>query len=318
MGRLVSRAAVVAFVGCLSASYASAQAWLPARGEGAVSMLYQNTLVKDHVTADGTRLDVGHIESNGALVDLTYGITDKWTVSANVPWLEAKYMGAYPHPGSAIDNGQYHGGAQDLRVDVRYGLRKGRTAIAPFVGVIVPTHDYPFYGHASTGRDLRELQIGAFTGHAFDTGMFVQGRYSYGFVQRELGIHHDRSNIDLELGYFLTPRLRALGMMSGQITHGGLDLYVGWIGLTPAQFLRHDQLSRSNVLDVGGGLQLSVGNGTELFTSLVTTAAAVNGHALSHGFTFGVSRSFGQQGTSAARASRKHKTLYKCLCQKGK
>lgn len=317
-----SRTAFITLALGFLASHAAAQAWLPARGEGTVSMLYQNTLVKDHVLSDGTRVDVGHIESNGALFDFTYGVTDTWAVSANLPWLESKYIGAFPHAGAAIDDGAYHGGAQDLRVDVRYGLAKGRTALAPFVGVIVPTHDYPYFGHASRGRRLAELQLGAFAGHAFDTrlpGVFVQARYSYGFVQRELGIRHDRSNVDLEAGYFLTPRLRVLGMMSGQVTHGGLELFLGFRGLTPAQFRRHDQLARANVLDVGGGAQLSVGRSTDVFVSVVTTALGQNGHALSHGITVGVSRSFGQRDpASAPAASRRHRALPKCLCQKGK
>ncbi len=307
---------------CLCASYAAAQAWLPARGEGAISVLYQNALVKDHTLPDGTRIDAGHIESNAALVDLTYGVSDRWAITTNLPFLAAKYVGKAPHPNTTIDNGAYHGGSQDLRVDARYSLVKGRTAVAPFVGAIVPTRNYPYYGHAATGRDLSELQLGAFVGHAFDTvlpGVFVQGRYSYGFVERPLGIRHDRSNIDLEIGYFLTPRLRVLGMTSGQITHGGIELNKGFAGLTPQQFQRHDQLARADMLDVGGGLQVSVGPTTELFASIVSTAFAENAHALSHSITFGVSTSFGDHAAAPKAASaRRHRALPKCLCQKGK
>jgi hypothetical protein len=169
---------------------------------------------------------------------------------------------------------------------------------------------------------LRELQVGAYVGHAFDThlpGLFVQARYSYGFTERLLGIHHDRSNIDAELGYFLTPRLRVLALTSGQITHGGLELYPGFRGLTQQEYPHHDQLARADILDMGGGVQFSVGGGTEMFTSIVTTVFGENGHALSHSVTFGVSRSFGHGGAAPlAAASRRHKALPKCLCQKGK
>ena len=52
---------------------AGAQAWLPAKGEGTVSVLVSNTLSKDHFLPD-QRYDFGHIDANTVLFDVTYGL----------------------------------------------------------------------------------------------------------------------------------------------------------------------------------------------------------------------------------------------------
>ena len=82
------------------------------------------------------------------------------------------------------------------------------------------------FAHSAPGRDLHELQVGAYWAKLLDRvlpGLFVTGRYSYGFTQRVLDISHNRSNVDLELGYFIKPEVRVFGLGSGQLTHGGID-----------------------------------------------------------------------------------------------
>ena len=59
---------------------ARAQAWLPAKGEGTVSVLFTNALSKDHYLPD-ERFDFGHIDSNTVLFDVTYGISDRLAVT---------------------------------------------------------------------------------------------------------------------------------------------------------------------------------------------------------------------------------------------
>jgi hypothetical protein len=299
------------------AAPAAAQAFLPSQGEGTVSVLYQNTLVDRHLLSDGSRLDAGQIKADGVFVDVTYGVTDKAAISVNVPFLSAKYTGTRPHAGSPLDDGRYHSALQDFRVDLRYKLGTGSFAITPFVGTILPSHDYQYYGHGAVGRNLKELQIGVAAARVLDPlipGAFVQARYAYGFEEKLLDVSHNRSVMDVEVGYFVNPRLRLFTLATGQITHGGIALTRQFpLDLTPAQFLHHDQISRVNLLDAGGGAQVSLTPSMDVFASVLHTLSGINGHALTYSLTAGATWSFRAGPLAEPHASR---SLHKCLCEK--
>jgi outer membrane protein OmpA-like peptidoglycan-associated protein len=40
---------------------------------------------------------------------------------------------------------------------LRYSLREGRLAITPYVGSIIPSHNYEYYAHAAPGRRIETL-----------------------------------------------------------------------------------------------------------------------------------------------------------------
>jgi hypothetical protein len=309
------RFAVIAAALTLVPLAVSAQAFLPSQGEGSVSVLYQNTLVDRHVFADGSRVDAGQIKADGMLVDLTYGITDRAAISISVPVMAAKYTGTRPHAGSLVDDGRYHSALQDFRFDFRYNVFKGAAAVTPFVSTILPSHDYPYYGHGSIGRDLKELQVGVAAARVLDPivpGAFVQARYAYGFTEAPLAVHHNRSMLDVEFGYFVNPRVRAFALATGQVTHGGIELTRQFpFDLTPDEFLHHDQISRVNLLDAGAGAQMSLTPSTDVFVSVLHTLTGINGHALTYSLTAGATWSF-----RAGTLGRPHAALRKCVCEK--
>ena len=311
-------------LGCLpilllcQASIGSAQAWLPQAREGSVSVLFQHLYVTDHLLGDGSAVDVGHITSDNLLVDATYGLTSKVALSLSVPYTASVYRGTKPHP-SVLDNGTYHGTLQDIRFDVRYNVVRSNIAITPFAAVLAPSHDYQYFAHAAPGRRLWELQIGTFVGHTFDRvpGLFAQGRYSYGFAERLLGIRHDRSNVDLELGYFLTPSVRVFGLAATQVTHGGIDVPYLWRTQLPAALQpHHDRLARANFLEMGAGSQWSLSPTIDVFASVVTTVRGENVHALRYGVTFGTTYTFGERSMLLASREGQTRRLIRCLCQK--
>ena len=139
------------------------------------------------------------------LTDFTYGVTDKIAVDFAVPLVMSKYTGARPHPGTDIDDGTYRTSFTDVRFAVRYNLARDSAVITPYVGSVVPSHNYAFYGHAAPGQQLNELQVGVYAAKLFERGLpglFVSGRYGFGFVEKVLDISHNRSLGDLEVGYF--------------------------------------------------------------------------------------------------------------------
>lgn len=303
---------------------ASAQAWTPPRGEGSVSVLFQDLFVKDHFFERGQRRDRGEIRTNTLLADVTYGITDKLAVTLAVPFIRSRYTGTAPHP-TAQDDGETHSGVQDVRFNVRYNLSRRWANITPFVGTNVPSHDYEYFAHAAYGTRVRELEVGTYVGRLVGPALpnaFVQARYSYSFAQKIVGVSHNRSNLDVEFGYFLTPKVRVFTLGTGHKTHGGVDVpEAGWRVLPAEQGPHHDRIGRIDLLDVGGGVQVSVTKSVEVFGSYMKSLAGRNTHALDRAVTIGASWSFGgglrslmlaDVDTSQATGSR----MVRCLCQK--
>jgi len=311
-----------------------AQAWLPSAGEGAVAVVFQDMVVKKHLYSDGSPVEAGEIDSHNVMLDVTYGVTDKVALNVSLPYISARYTGSNRHPGSILDDGAFHGTLQDFRINLRYGLKTGGTAVAPFADLIVPSHDYEYYGHAAPGRRLTELQLGLNIGHVLSRGlptMFVQARYSYGFTQRSLGQYHDRSNFDGELGYFVHPRLRVMALTATQFSHGGVPFSHAFPGdlcgiqkPTAAQllscplFIHHDRLARADFADVGLGAQVTLTRRLDVLTSVTTTVVGRSVHALDHGISISVSWGLGKRGPAAPETEGVlSQSLPKCLCEKG-
>lgn len=317
---------------------AHAQPWLPEKGEATVSVAFQSIFVKDHYFPTGP-LDVGHITSNSVMVDVSYAATRRLAVDFGAPFVASKYNGPLPHK-LPIDDGRYHGAVQDLRFGLRYKLLSGRLAVTPFVTGVVPSHAYEFYAHSALGQRLRGLAAGTSVGKLLEVvpGAFIQARYSYTFAQRILDISHNKSNADVEVGYFITPSLRVFAIGSGQLTHGGLDntldsvlsptgevlsridLETNEVLFGPEFDLHHDRIDRGHYLNVGGGAAVSLSDAVDLFGSFVKAVAVRNGHAVNRGLTIGISwtvrpKAAPRRELDEARAER---SLVRCICQKGK
>lgn len=329
---LAVRLPALALLGLLAAAVdVRAQAWVAPKGEGAVTVAYQNTLVKEHLSKT-TPVAVGDIDSHVMLVDVTYGLTDRIAVDFSVPFVSSRYVGPVPHPGSAYDNGSFHGAWSDLRFAVRYNLTRAGAVITPYIGTTVPSHDYVFFAHAAPGQRLNELQVGAYAAKLLDRGipgLFVSGRYSYGFVEKVLDISHNRSSADFEVGYFISPSLRAFAMTSGQYSHGGIDFPLGGTpALPPVYRPVHDQIQRVHYLKAGAGLSFSVSDSLDVFGSFARQVAGRNGHNMdravtvgaSWGFSVGKRRPPADQASAArgtgAMARKREGSLLRCICQK--
>ncbi len=333
----IVRAALALTILVAATPCAYAQAFVPAQGEGSVSFLYQDLFFRYHALAGRPPLDAGHINSRSMLFDVTYGVTDKIAVSLALPLVVTKYTGRSPHPlrdfsgPNPIDDGTWHARAQDFRFDVRYNVTRNLwnkgIVLTPYVGSILPSNDYPYFVHAGFGRNLRELQFGVSAAKLFERGipgLLVQGRYGYGFVQQVVAdVSHNRSVGSLEVAYFATPKLRVLGQVSGQRVHGGIDFFgiaADRNRLPLEQILRHDQLSRDNMVMVGGGVSYSLTNSLDAYASLSRAVSQRNGHKLSRGVSLGLSWSFTTgraKKQNAAVVTTAEDSLARCLCEKG-
>ena len=281
------------------ASSALAQAWLAPKGEASFGVAYQNIYTRDHIFSKGERFDSGRIRMNMVVFGVGYSFTDRLAAAASVPYVSTRYDGTRPHV-AQIDDGSYHGTFTDLRVDLRYNLWREPAMVTPFVSAIIPTHDYATFAHAAPSTGLKRYLVGVSVGRRLDPILeagFAQLRYSYAFQERVLGISHDRSNLDLEIGYFLTPSLGISAIGSYQKTHGGIKLPL--IG-TPENdafrqtpyYVHHDQLAQSNYLNLGGIVSYALTGTVDVFASYQSTVWGENMHAIQPGLAFGLSWGF--------------------------
>jgi hypothetical protein len=304
----IPRARLALLTGILVACFAapaSGQAWLPPKGEASLALGYGNIFVNKHYLGtsanpgDNVENDFGHIRSQSIQIAVSYGVSDRFAISVALPYILTKYYGTpgqnfFPHT-ITIDDGQYHGIFQDFRIDVDYQLLRGPVAVAPFVAAVIPSHSYTYFAHAAGGRNLHEYLLGSSFGARLDqllAGSYVELTYSYAFVERVLGVHHDRSNGFLELGYFLTPSLSARGIATGVYTHGGLSYQAADLLPPPDIFLHHDQIGHESGISVGGGLSYVLTGSTEVYASYLTQVQGRGGHKIKDSLSFGVTYNF--------------------------
>jgi hypothetical protein len=129
----------------------------------------------------------------------------------------------------------------------------------------------------------------------------VQGRYGFAVPERVLGVWHNRSNADLDLGYFVTPALTVRMLGSWQITHGGFREPAD-SQRTPINRDHHDQLARANFFELGAGASYALTSSMDGYASWFKTISGRNGHKIAGAITVGASVNF-----SPAQILRKRK-----------
>ena len=77
-----------------------AQAWLSPKGDGTVSVLYQNNIERLHTFSDGRTKDRGHTYFDGLIVNTDLSLTDRLAVTVSLPFIAGKYdltfAGSFP------------------------------------------------------------------------------------------------------------------------------------------------------------------------------------------------------------------------------
>jgi hypothetical protein len=284
--------------GCWS-SVVAAQAWTPARGEGTVSVTYQNYDVAGHYDPLGRKNNNGGTQSHVAVAEVDYGITDTLGVTVSLPFVASKYTGPpvyyiqgnETHPGP-LDDRTYHGAFQDVRMEARRLFWAGAIPIAPFIAATIPTHAYETVGEAVPGRHRRDLQIGTNIGVNLDrlwSGTYVHGRYAYATAQRIEGFAFTRSNIDVEVGVPTGSRFVLRGLAGWQIRHQGpsiQELKVDWE--------HHDRFIAPSYTNLGVGTSVPIG-GVDFYALWLGTVRGSNGAHRARTIAAGMTFAFGSR-----------------------
>ena len=291
------------FAALLLSGVCFGQAWVPDKGEGEFSVLYQNVYTRDHLDQNSHPVEVGKIRVLALVQGLDFGLTNKLAISAALPLVSGKYDGKFPHA-LPIDNGNYHGGIGDFRFSLRYQLRTHPLTFTPFLGISFPAGQYQHFAHSAIGSDMWEVGLGFSAGRRLDPWLpnaYFQTRYTYVITQnvsipsQNYSVRPNRSRIDAEVGYFVTSKVAVRGLASAQVTHSGLDFtdFPPSIHLDTNQlWTHHDQISAIHYLNAGAGVSFALTRNMDSFVSFEKTAWGENGHALNAGITVGLSWSF--------------------------
>ena len=192
----------------------------------------------------------------------------------------------------------WQSGWQDFGFTARYNLVNGAFALTPSVSFGVPSHDYEFRGEAVVGQHLKEMRVGVDAGQrlsAISPNLYLQGRYSYTFVERVIDIPNNRSNATVEGGFLITRRLAVRGVLLWQRVHGGLSFggsklpFPGEVN-TPERMFQHDRLLRDNNWRLGAGITYSMRQ-LDMFASYIEFVRGTDSHA-GRSFTTGISWPF--------------------------
>jgi hypothetical protein len=306
-----------------SASSAAGQAWVPEKGEGSFSTSFNYIAFGGHFRSDGSRTAEAAAKARSLLFEVEYGLTDKLALTVSVPIVAARYADTNP-PSDALrglfnqavqavgpsfyghqflDDRFYHATLQDFHVDVRYNLVSRPLVLTPFVGIVLPSHDYAYVGEAAPGRNLKEFQFGTNVARRLDPFLrnaYLHGQISFAIPEESLHVRTNRANVALELGYFLNRKLAVRGLGDWQHTFNGLHFPAD---LTTAELeLTHERLLKANYWHVGGGASYSITPKTDVSVDVVTFLSGSDTH-YGTGVSLRITRSFSLKSRGPARVT---------------
>ena len=270
--RLVFAAAIAAAFFCTPRT-AGAQAFTPPAQVGSVTLAWQWVDNTGHFLTDGFLLKAGPSVTSSALVEVDYGITERFAATASLPYVFAKYTGALP-PISQLEIDSckcWHSAFQDFSIGGRYRLGDEIWAVTPSVRYSVPSHHYGFAGEAVVGKRLQEFQLGINSAVRLVDILpkaSAQAGYTYSIVESPLDdVSINRSNGFFDLGYSLTRSFYVHGTAIWQFTHGGLNFGSitgqpfrppGELN-TPERYAQRDRVIQTRYWHAGGGFSYSTG-----------------------------------------------------------
>jgi hypothetical protein len=285
---------------------AQGQAWLPPKGTFSYTIDYTDILNKKHFTNDScypacnqpSEVDVGHTDNQVLSLSASYSPTDRISVNASLPVVRTRYrgpgLGGHDRP---IDDGTWHTTITDLQFTVNYQMLTGAFGLAPYIGGVIPTHDYTTFGHSAPGRGLNEYWVGTYAAmslHEWIPRTYVQVRGNYAFVEQIADVAHDRINAVLEIGYFPTPSWNVRLIYSQQWTQGGINVPVDPdIPNSAILFEHHDQLAAEEFKALGGGATWVVNERVSVYAFYLQAFEGTNAHKVDHRVTTGVSYGLG-------------------------
>lgn len=277
------------------------------KGDGTFRFEYQYVETGDFESSIGP-LDIGETNAHVFMFSGTYQVSDRWTLSASLPWIKKRHRGALPHnptleltaypqaDQSLIDDGNYHSDWEDLYISAAYDAYQGeRWSVTPFVSIGVPTNDYPFYAHAAVGRNIWHIPVGAAVKfEPYFSDFSFSGDLAYVFTEKSLGVNIDHWLLNMDLAYYLTPAFAPKIFISAKYSANGLSFPDDFdvTALNDEAWYYHDRTIKHNFINAGIGFDWILNDRYMLSGSAMTMVDPDQVNTIDLGLSLGITRFF--------------------------
>jgi hypothetical protein len=273
-------------------------------GTGSISFGVHQSRGEGTFAGSGEVFPLGDVDTRAALVGFEYRFAPRWTIEAQLPFVRRRHVGPPTHNPARlvplrpslprVDDGDWHGGLQDFSATLRYDWIDDAMRVRPFLGISIPTRDYPFFGNSAIGTRLVKGRLGVEVVRPIGLSDFYwRGEYAYEVIERSYeGVSTNAHLGELELGWFANPRLRVRGFVS--VRDGkGLPDDADFAGRTNLRWYFHDRNVRHNATVAGLGAEYALG---ERWSLSVLGQRLISGeaiHRIRFAGTVQVTRHFG-------------------------
>ena len=251
-------------------------------------------------------MDIGETDTHVLLLSGVASFGERWSVFGSIPYVRKRHQGAGIHDPTVdfttftppdlrlVDDGDYHGGLQDITVGLRYRALDGPLSVSPFLTFGTPMSNYPTYGNAAIGKQLWELAAGAaieFTPYFSD--WHFQADLSYVLSEEVLGFNLDYWFWYASASYFISPRLAPRVFLVQRIAPNALSFPEDFpMGFDNEHFYQHDRTLKHNFLNGGIGLNYIVNDRYAVLANVFKTIDADNVVEVDFAFSLGLDYRF--------------------------
>lgn len=273
-----------------------------AAGRGSIALSYQTIEVNKFDTSV-SEVDIGEVLTHSLYLELNYAITDRWVLSAGIPYIRKKYNGPARHDPLMlipprpevpfVDDGNYHSDWQDFLIGASYRWIDSPVIIEPFVNLFLPSHDYPHFAQAAVGQNRWKAEFGAeVTKYMPFSDWYYRGGLSYTVVEETLGVNVNHFRVRGEAGYFFTPAVSVGAFVHGKFGNGKDATEFPPSARTDEAWYQHDRTTRHSYVNVGVGTDWYISDDYMLSASALTSVWGKSVHLVNLSWTVGLTRYF--------------------------
>ena len=285
--------------------------------KSAIRMEYQYIRTGDFFDESliyGSGGDIGTTDTHALVLSGNYPLGERLSIFASLPFVQKRHQGNNPHDflefvnfdppdRRLVDDGNYHGGFQDLSVGGRYRLLDGPVQISPFISYGLPVDDYPIYGKAAIGANLWSIPLGIqFDYQPYFSDWAFNANVAYVVREKPLDINVDYWLYYASAGYFFAPRIFGSVFVFGKDTPHGARLPYDFTDdptyQTPADFdnalwWQHDRVLAHSITNVGIGIDYVISERYQLAGQAWTSTRAEQVNEVDYALSFALTMFFG-------------------------
>lgn len=250
--------------------------------------------------------DIGVTDTHVMLLSGTLLLGERWTVFGSIPYVRKRHKGAGVHDPNVdfvafeppdlrvVDDGEYHGGLQDVYVGAQYLAVDGPFKASPFVGFGAPTRDYPIYGNAIIGRHAWEVPVGVSLEYTpYFSDWHFQADIAHVFSEEVLGVNLDYWLWYASASYYVTPRFAPRVFFTQRDARNALLWPEDFTeDLDTEEWFHHDRTLKHSYLNAGVGFDYIVSERYSVSGTYYETINPDQVAEVTKAFTVGLTRRF--------------------------